>query len=215
MGGPFSYDTIIPIINNNYKIAIESGTFKGEGTMILSTHFDTVYTIEIDQALFHKAVDKFKNDKNINCLLGDSKEVISTLSQDPTIKNENIVFWLDAHWSGDSSVDWKHSQWKGPDVNTGYVGQKENGVVPGINQVPLEQEIYQIYTHFTNECVIYIDDFDKVDPITLKGYKNKCFVGEDYSHLDFNRIFNHIQDRITYKLITADQCVLKFKQIGA
>ena len=212
MGG-FSYNIIENLIDNTYNIAIETGTFKGDGTQILSKIFKKVYTIEIDDILYNTAVNKFSNTKNIKCLKGDSKRVLLELSSQPRLKNENILFWLDAHWSGDSSVNWDISPWKGYNTDTGYVGEKINGIVPGINQVPLEQEIYQIYKNFKGECIIYIDDFDKIDPITLKGLKNKCFDGEDYSHLDFNIIFNNVNDRILYVKHLGHQCVLKFKNI--
>lgn len=212
MGG-FSYNIIEKLIDNTYNTAIETGTFKGDGTQILSKIFKKVYTIEINDVLYNTAVNKFSNTKNIKCLKGDSKRVLLELSSQPELKNENILFWLDAHWSGDSSVNWDISSWKGYDTDTGYVGKKINGIVPGINQVPLEQEIYQIYKNFKGECIIYIDDFDKIDPITLKGLKNKCFDGEDYSHLDFNKIFNNVNDRILYVKHLGNQCVLKFKKI--
>lgn len=211
--GKFSYNKIKNLINDSYKIAIESGTFLGQGTTTLIKYFNKVYTIEIEDTLFNNAKESFKYNKNIICLHGDSKKVISELSLDTDIKNEKILFWLDAHWSGDNSVDWNNSKWGGYNINTGYIGEKINGLIPGINQVPLEEEIYQIYNNFRNECVIYIDDFDKIDPKTLKGLKNKCFKGEDYSHLDFNKIFNYIDDRIIFKEINNSQCILKFKSL--
>lgn len=212
MGG-FNYNNIKNLINNNYKIAIESGTFIGNGTIKLSKYFEKVYTIEIDENLFNKAIKKFANNKNIICLHGDSKQVFSKLFNDINIKNKNILFWLDAHWSGDNSVNWEKSKWKGYHINTGYVGKRINGIVPAYNQVPLEEEIYQIYNNIRNECILYIDDFDKIDLKTLKGLKNKSFQGEDYSHLDFNKIFNYIDDRIIYKEIKNSYCILKFKSL--
>ena len=213
MGG-FSYNNIIDLIDDNYKIAIESGTFLGHGTSELYEHFEKVYTIEIDEPLFNITRERFRDNKNIICLHGDSKEVLPKLADDRDIRDNKIVFWLDAHWSGDDSVDWGRSKWKGYNINTGYIGEKKEGVIPSINQIPLEQEIYEIYNNFRNECVIYIDDFYKIDPSTLKGLKNEAFIGEDYSHLDFNKIFNSINDRIIYKkLIDNNQCIIKFKSL--
>ena len=77
----------------------------------------------------------------------------------------------------------------------------------------LKGEVSIIYQNIKNECVLYIDDFDKICPKTLKGLKNKCFVGEDWSHLDFNKIFQTIEDRLLYKEIRGHQCILKFKKI--
>ena len=213
MGG-FDYNKIKDLINDNYKIAIESGTFRGKGTIQLSKHFKKVYTVEIDENLFNEAKKRFIKNKNIVCIHGDSKEVFPKLFKDINIKDRNILFWLDAHWSGDSSVDWKKSKWGGYKVNTGYVGEKVSGIVPGPNQVPLGQEIRKIYDSVKSECVLYIDDFDKIDPKTLKGLKNKCFEGEDYSHLDFNDIFNYIDDRLIFKEVANKYCILKFKALS-
>lgn len=211
--GIFNYDKIKHLVNEEYKIAIETGTFIGIGTELLSKYFEQVYTIEIDYILYNKCKNKFINNKNITCLHGDSKKMLPDLLDDKKIKNENILFWLDAHWSGDDTVDWKNSYWKGYSINTGYSGKKVNGIISGYDQVPLEEEIYQIYENVRSECVIYIDDFNKIDPITLKGFKNKCFQGEDYSHLDFNIIFNYINDRVIFKEITDKYCILKLRNL--
>lgn len=213
MGG-FEYSKIKDIIDKRYKIAIETGSCRGDGTLKLSKYFEKVYTIEINEALFEKVKKRFNDQQNkIVCCLGDSKVIIKKLLDDDNIKGENIIFWLDAHWSGDSSVDWKNSKFKGYNFDTGYVGNKINGKVPGPNQVPLEQEIYEIYKNCKNECILYIDDFDKIDKKTLKGFANKCFQGEDYSHLNFNIIFDYINDRIIHKEIAHSYCILKFKSL--
>jgi len=70
-----------------------------------------------------------------------------------------------------------------------------------------------IYNHINKECLLYIDDFNKIDPITLKGLKNKSFINEDWSHLDFNFILEKIKDRIIYTNITNNQCIIKLKQV--
>lgn len=209
--GVFNFENIKNLLNDNYKIAIETGTFKGSGTLMLSKYFETVYTVEIDDNLFKNAKKRFKDNKNIICLNGDSKKVILKLTEELNNKDSNIFFWLDAHWSGDNSVDWANSKWEGYNCNTGHIGEKEDGTVPAYNQVPLEQEIINIYDNVKNECIIYIDDFDKIDTQTLKGTKNKCFIGEDWSHIDFNRIFNYINDRVIFKKCMGHQYILKFK----
>lgn len=213
MGG-FHWEKIKNVIDDNYTTVVETGTHKGIGTTLLSNHFEKIYTIEIDHRLFKFSEEKFKNNENIICLHGDSKEIIYKLTDELNESKNNIVFWLDAHWSGDNSVDWQNSKWKGYGFNTGYIGEATKEELPtGHQQVPLEGEILNIYQNIKNECVLYIDDFDKICPKTLKGLKNKCFVGEDWSHLDFNKIFQTIEDRLLYKEIRGHQCILKFKKI--
>lgn len=217
MGG-FDIAKIKNLLNEKYKIAIETGTYIGNGTNTLSKYFEKIYTIEIDKTLFDNAKEKFKDNENIICLNGDSKEVILELSNNINNTSYNILFWLDAHWSGDNTVNWEKSKWKGMRldnkiVNTGYIGKNENNQIPyGQQQVPLEDEILNIYEHINNECILYIDDFDKICPVTLKGLKNKCFEGEDWSHLDFNKLFKIIDDRVIFKRIIGNQCILKFKE---
>ena len=152
--------------------------------------------------------------KNITCLHGDSQKKILELSEELNKDNSSILFWLDAHWSGDNSVNWGKSKWKGYKFDTGYIGKvNENKIPTGEQQIPLEGEILNIYNNIKNECILYIDDFDKICPKTLKGLKNKCFIGEDWSHLDFNKLFKEINDRIIFKEIKNDQCILKLKKI--
>ena len=81
MGG-FNYDKIKKILTNNYKIAVETGTCTGEGTKKLSSHFDKIYTVEINDKLFKEAKKKFKSNENIICLHGDSKKIILELSEE-------------------------------------------------------------------------------------------------------------------------------------
>ena len=109
----------------------------------------------------------------------------------------------DAHWAGDASVDWSSSKWKGYGCNTGFSGKSsksdgEHTPPSSQQQVPLEEEIGCIFDSFTNECLIYIDDFDQIDPATNKGLGNQKFKGQDWSHLDFGRILNHIASRMVH-----------------
>ena len=107
VGGEHKYDTII-----------ETGTLFGEGTHKMAQHFKKVYTVELSYLLYENACQRFKDNPRVQCMYGDSKAVLQYLL--PVLKNTNSspVFFLDAHWSGDSSVDWKNSKWKGYKINT-------------------------------------------------------------------------------------------------
>lgn len=221
--GKFKFSRVQSLLDNTYKIAVETGTFKGEGTRILNYYFDKVYTIEIDEELYKKVLKKrfLKFNNKVKCILGNSAEVLLKIKDELNNDNGNILFWLDAHWSGDNKVDWENSSWKGyiegnKVVKTGYINydnDNNNNTPPNsYQQVPLEEEIMNIYENINKECVLYIDDFNKIDPITLKGLKNKSFKNEDWSHLDFNIILEKIKDRIIYKNITNKQCIIKLRQ---
>jgi hypothetical protein len=120
------------LLEENYKlynIFIETGTYKGETVNSLETHFDLLYTIEINKKFYNDAKLKYKGNK-INFLLGDSSVVFERLL--PTI-NHNSIFFLDGHWSGGS---------------TGK-GKKD---------CPLIEEITCINNKFNKEAIIIIDD---------------------------------------------------------
>jgi hypothetical protein len=189
----------------------------------LAEKFQQVYTIEIDERLYKMATNKFasKNKENINCLLGDSREVLMSLV--PKLcadgKTDKVVFWLDAHWAGDDTVDWENSKWKGYGRNTGYTGKGEgegegegesNAAPSSRQQVPLEEEIMCIFESFENECIVYIDDYDQIDPETNKGMGDGKFKGQDWSHLDFNTILKSIESRtIEVKSLGGKQLLIK------
>jgi len=81
---------------DDFKIFIETGTFMGETSELMSNIFDTVYTIEVYEELYNNAQNKFLN-TNVHPILGDSTNILPSLL--PELK-ENIVFWLDGHNSG-------------------------------------------------------------------------------------------------------------------
>ena len=192
-------DDFILSLFKKYDIAVETGTFIGGTTKYLSKYFDEVHTIELDRIIHEQACFNLKDYKNISCYCGDSETVLKTYLIDKlNAKNKKVFFFLDAHWSGDDTVDWDNSNFKGVSSrrgrNTAHRGIE--GTTPSSKeQVPLEEEIMHIYNYFNQECLIVIDDWKNFDK-NLKGIKNKEFIGEDWSHLDFNIILNNIKDRL-------------------
>ncbi len=77
-------------------IWIETGTYLGETTKILSRIAKEVYTIEPEPSIFLKAQRHLKKYKNINVINGTSEQVLPNL----LIKiRGNVNFWLDGHYS--------------------------------------------------------------------------------------------------------------------
>jgi len=197
--------------SRNIGLVVETGTFKGESTKKMADIFDKVITIELDDKLYNLTSEKLKNDgyKNIKFLRGDSGDIIQDLVQ--TI-NEPALFFLDAHWSGDSSVNWDNSNWKGYQTDTAHLGSKEKNPT-GKEQVPLDREIKCISKVFRHKGVVYIDDIDKFSP-NGKGLKNKAFIGEDYSHLDLKVFRDSFGTRIKlWKNIKFKQLIIVFDKI--
>jgi hypothetical protein len=182
-----------------FNTVIETGTLFGNGTQMLSEVFKKVYTIEIQDELWNNATKRFENNKNIKCLKGDSADIIPLLKNDIS---ENVVFFLDAHWSGDSSVDWINSSWKGYNINTGCRGDTK---IPE-NQNPLDKELDIIMRLYNQSVIIYIDDMEKFDK-SGNAIKNCCFVGEDWSHLSVSKIIDILQPRLNKYNMYNDQAI--------
>jgi hypothetical protein len=184
----FDMRTVNKHVNcRHYRNAVETGTLFGDSALKLNRHFPEVYTIEINRDLYEKAVTRLKNRPGIKVLFGDSQSVLKDLVQK---LQGPCLFYLDAHFSGDRSTDWKASRWKGYKVDTGYSGDQPTAE----NQVPLFEEIRLIHDFVKSECVIYIDDIDKFDE-SGTGLKDKEFKGEDWSHLNLNTIKSYLDDR--------------------
>jgi len=60
----------------NLKIFVETGTYLAEMIEAMKTSFDKIYSIEISHDLFNRAKKRFKSEKNIELVLGNSGEKI-------------------------------------------------------------------------------------------------------------------------------------------
>jgi hypothetical protein len=83
---------------NDCKIFVETGTYKGEGVdYALRFGFDKIYSIEIFDELAEKAQKRFKNVPNVEIVHNNSVDgLISIMDK----LDSNCVFWLDAHFPG-------------------------------------------------------------------------------------------------------------------
>jgi hypothetical protein len=76
---------------------VESGTFLGDMVEGLRRSMDRVVTIELDDALYRRAQDRFAACSNVEVLHGDSGELLRGVVQ---AIEEPALFWLDGHYSG-------------------------------------------------------------------------------------------------------------------
>jgi len=74
---------------------VETGTYMGDTTSVLSKVAKMVYSIEPEPALFSEAEQKFSNTGNVKIIQGLSEDVFPKLL--PTISG-NVCFWLDGHY---------------------------------------------------------------------------------------------------------------------
>ena len=80
----------------NIGTLIETGTFLGDMVEAQRDQFETIYSIELSEKLFRKAVRRFKTYSKIKILQGDSGVVLNKLVGEI---NTPILFWLDGHYS--------------------------------------------------------------------------------------------------------------------
>ena len=122
------------ILRNGFSNAtwIETGTYLGQTTRVLSKHATKVYSLEPEPTLFANAQSLFRNISNIEILNGTSEEVLPSLL--PKVHND-VNFWLDGHYSA------------GPT----FKGEKDTPIIEEL------REIANNLSHFRNVCVL-IDD---------------------------------------------------------
>jgi len=117
---------------------VETGTFMGDTTALISEEAKQVYTIEPENALFEKAKARFLNNPNIHVINGLSEDVFPELL--PTLSGI-VNFWLDGHYSG------------------GITHQ-------GPSDCPVADELQSIENNLEkfNEVLVLIDDVRCFDP---------------------------------------------------
>lgn len=114
---------------NDIDTLVETGTFKGQMIEAQKNHFKKIFSIELDEAWHAKATEKFKKDDNVELILGDSAKVLKNVFEN---RSNNIVFWLDGHYSGP-------------------------GTALGEKQCPVLEELDRIFDN-SQDHVILIDD---------------------------------------------------------
>lgn len=103
-GRPIPYPHIVKQLaieayqqKTGYRILVETGTFMGDMVDAQRYNFNKIYSIELSEELYNRAVDRFKNDNHIELLQGDSGERLEEVVRGLT---EPAIFWLDGHYSG-------------------------------------------------------------------------------------------------------------------
>jgi hypothetical protein len=116
--------------------AIETGTYKGESTRMLSKYFKTVDTIEIKEDLYVQSQKNNSDCKNITYHHGDSVSHLENIIKNTTAPR---LYFIDAHISGPDS------SWN----------EKEH--------VPLLKELEVILNNDNSDCVFIFDDLRLFD----------------------------------------------------
>lgn len=115
----------------NRQNFVETGTYKGTGVQLaLDAQYNSVSSVELASSFYEKAVDMFRNESKVKLYKGTSENCLWEM-----IKNidQEIVFWLDAHYAGD----------------TGCIGPEKS---------PIIKELSIIGQHPIKTHIIMIDD---------------------------------------------------------
>lgn len=75
---------------------VETGTFQGHSAVWASRHFERVFSIEANEALWQAAQARHAGLMNVQFILGNSPQELAKLV--PELRRP--LFWLDAHWCG-------------------------------------------------------------------------------------------------------------------
>ncbi len=92
--------------SHNLTTLVETGTFLGDMVQAMRDVFQKIYSIELSPELYLKAARRFKSAPNVSIINGDSGTEISNLLKQ--IKSPTL-FWLDGHYSGESTAMGKNS----------------------------------------------------------------------------------------------------------
>ena len=150
---------IFKILKNNKNIFIETGTNRGFGVSWALKYFDKIFSIEILDKFYLECVEKFKNNKNVILIKGDSSELLSSVLDKIT---EPSFIFLDAHGVKDDiySLDFHGNN-------------------------PLINELNIINDHYLNNHIIVIDDVRNIKNIR-KELKNLLYnINNDYQIFEY------------------------------
>lgn len=91
---------IIDGYRNEFEIElfVETGTFLGDTVDYFKNKFEKVYSIELSEELAGRAVERFKSEKKVKIIQGDSGVVLHDLVNQ---FSKPAIFWLDGHYSSE------------------------------------------------------------------------------------------------------------------
>jgi hypothetical protein len=116
-------------LDHQLPILVETGTFTGDMLYALRNDFRRLYSIELSKSLHAHAECRFRRQKHIKLIYGDSRDQLRLLLPDLT---EPTLFWLDGHYSG-------------------------KGTAHGVEATPIMTEL-QALTGIGQRAVVAIDD---------------------------------------------------------
>ena len=120
------------------EVFVETGTFLGDTVNTFKFDFKRLISFELSPELAEKAVNRFRNEKLITIVCGDSGKL---LPQYLTDISGPCLFWLDGHYSSEF-----------------FIGDEFIKTAKGDKNTPILEELKAILTHQIKGHVILIDD---------------------------------------------------------
>jgi hypothetical protein len=111
-------------------VFVETGTLNGDTVEAVKTVFKKIISVELSETFFKKASERFKTDKFITILQGDSGKLLGSIVAGLT---QPALFWLDGHFSGGETAR-------------------------GATDTPILEELKHVLTSGERRHVIVIDD---------------------------------------------------------
>ena len=136
---------------------IETGTYYGNTTNVLSKIANKIISIEADEKLYNLAKKKFEKIKNIEIVFGKSEDLLKNILT-KNYTHKNVCFYLDAHLCQDHLTNKK------------TFGNEESGT-------PIEMELNYIENEKNNfdNINLLIDDIRLFDT-NFQNYPSKNYL---------------------------------------
>ncbi|HPM02958.1 MAG TPA: hypothetical protein PK816_12460 [Candidatus Cloacimonadota bacterium] len=130
-----------------YTILIETGTYMGDMVEAQKRRFKKIISIELGADLFENAKKRFRNDRNVLIVKGDSGKVLPKILLDI---DSPAIFWLDGHYS--AGVTSK--------------GDKECPIFEELDSIFNSKEFNHILLIDDARCFIGEGDYPTIDQLT-------------------------------------------------
>jgi hypothetical protein len=130
-----------------YKIFIETGTLAGDMVEAQKRSFEKIYSVELGPELHKNAKNRFRNDKHVEIVLGDSSKMLPIILKKV---NEPAIFWLDAHYSGGSTAK----------------GDKNCPIYGEIDAIFANKEIHHVLLIDDARSFVGVGDYPTIEELT-------------------------------------------------
>jgi len=84
------------------SIFVETGTFEGDSVASLLSRFSEIYTVDLSEPYYARAVERFHSSNWVVAYNDDSPRVLASLHS--RLCEASVLYWLDAHWCGVETI---------------------------------------------------------------------------------------------------------------